>query len=88
MRDVFYTGKFRKDFKAAIKRGLNMSLIQSVMKDIENEVSLDPKYKDHLLSGNYIGHSECHIQSDWLLIYLLEPGQVTFVRTGTHADLF
>lgn len=88
MRDAFYTGKFRNDFKAAIKRGYNMSLIQSVMKDIENEVSLDPKYKDHPLSGNYLGHSECHLQPDWLLIYLLESGQVTFVRTGTHADLF
>lgn len=88
MRLAFYSGKFRKDFKLAIKRGLNMALIQSVMKDIENEIPTDPKYKEHPLSGNYTGHLECHIQTDWLLIYLLEPGKVTFVRTGTHSDLF
>lgn len=88
MKAVFYTGKFRKDFKLAIKRGLNMSLIQIVMKDLENRNFLDPKYKEHLLTGNYIGFSECHIQPNWLLIHLREPEQITFVRIGTHADLF
>lgn len=55
MRAVFYTGKFRKDFKLAMKRGLNMPLIQCVMKDIENEIPLGLKYKEHLLAGNYGG---------------------------------
>lgn len=88
MRNVFYTGQFRKDFKLAIKRGLNMSLIQKVMKDIENEIPLDAKYKEHPLSGNYYGNMECHIQPDWLIIYELSDGKVTFVRTGSHSDLF
>ncbi|MDD3404123.1 MAG: type II toxin-antitoxin system mRNA interferase toxin, RelE/StbE family, partial [Hespellia sp.] len=32
----------------------------------------------------------CHIQSDWLLIYLLENDvlTLTLVDTGTHSDLF
>lgn len=88
IRKVFYTNKFRKDFKAAIKRGLNMKLIKKVMKDLENGVLLEPKYKEHPLSGDYIGNMECHIQPDWLLIYALTEDSVTFVRTGTHSDLF
>lgn len=88
MREVFYTGKFRKDFKLAIKRGWNMSLIRSVMKEIENEIPLAPKYKEHPLYGDYIGNMECHIQPDWLLIYSFGEGSVTFVRTGSHSDLF
>lgn len=88
MRNVFYSGKFRKDFKLAIKRGFNMSLIKNVMKDLENGTPLDPKYKEHPLSGDYIGNMECHIQPDWLLVYALEETRVTFIRTGTHSDLF
>jgi len=88
MRNVFYTSKFCKDFKTAIKRNLDMSLIKAVMKDLENGIPLEPKYKEHPLTGNYIGHLECHIQPDWLLIYQLEGNDLTFVRTGTHSDLF
>jgi mRNA interferase YafQ len=53
--------------------------------------------RPHLLSGNYSGFWECHIKPDWLLIYQFseetnENGEViefvTFVRTGTHSDLF
>lgn len=88
MRNVFYTSKFRKDFKTAIKRQLDMSLIKAVMRDLENGIPLEPKYQEHPLTGNYIGHLECHIQSDWLLIYQVEGNDLTFVRTGTHSDLF
>lgn len=88
IREVFYTGKFRKDFKLAIKRGLDMELIRKVMKDLENGISLDPKYKEHPLSGDYAGNLECHIQPDWLMVYMLDETSVTFVRTGSHSDLF
>ena len=51
---------------------------------------LEEKYKDHELKGKYQGFRECHIQPDWLLIYLIEEGilTLTLVDTGTHADLF
>ncbi len=54
------------------------------------KIPLDEKYKDHPLSGNYKGYRECHIQPDWLLIYLIEDDilTLTLVDTGTHADLF
>ena len=43
-----------------------------------------------MLSGNWVGHWECHIHSDWLLIYKLtdEVMVLTLVCTGTHSDLF
>ena len=87
MRNVFYTGEFRRDFKLAIKRGLDMSQIQKVMKDIEEEIPLDPKYKEHSLSGNYYGNMECHIQPDWLLVYELSDERVIFVRTSKIGNL-
>jgi len=46
------------------------------------------KYRDHALKGNYIGRRECHISSDWLLIYRVDGNELYLDRTGTHADLF
>ena len=58
------------------------------MSKIVNEEVLDVKYKRHRLLGNYKGRWECHIEPDWLLIYLENPEEVIFERTGSHSDLF
>jgi len=52
MREVYYSSSFRKDFKLAVKRGLNMSLIRKVMEKLENEIPLDETYKNHALTGS------------------------------------
>jgi len=58
------------------------------MIQLANELKLDFKHRDHPLIGNYKGFRECHIESDWLLVYKVTDEEIIFVRTGTHADLF
>jgi mRNA interferase YafQ len=84
------TSKFKKEYKLAIKRGLDISLLQAVIRDLATGEPLDAKYKDHELSGNFTGHRECHIQSNWLLVYYKSEDilVLTLVRTGTHSDIF
>lgn len=67
-----------------------MKLLRNIVDILAAEQPLDPKYKDHALSGDYIGQRECHIQSDWLLIYKVERGELrlTLTRTGSHSILF
>ncbi len=88
--NVKYTSRFKKGLKLAVKRGLDVSLLENVVVKIQNRVPLDEKYRDHALSGEYAGYRECHVQPDWLLIYLIEDDilTLTLVETGTHADLF
>ncbi len=87
---VKYTSRFKKGLRLAVKRGLDISLLEDIVEKIKTKIPLDAKYKDHSLIGNYKGYRECHIQSDWLLIYLIEDDilTLTLVDTGTHADLF
>lgn len=59
------TGKFRKSLKLAKKRGLDISLVESIVTKLQNDISLEDKYKDHELKGRYQGFRECHIQPDW-----------------------
>ena len=88
MLDIRYSSKFKKDYKNIIKRGYNPQLLQDVLILLSNEQPLPPKYKDHNLLGNYEGHRECHITSDWLLIYKQTDDELRLNRTGSHADLF
>jgi mRNA interferase YafQ len=84
------TSKFRKDYKRMKSQGRNMALLQEVIDTLLEEKPLDAKHRDHPLSGNYIGFRECHVLSDWLLIYAINHDQLllTASRTGTHSDLF
>lgn len=88
--ELIMTGKFRKSLKLAKKRGLDISLLENIVTKLQNDISLEDKYKDHELKGRYQGFRECHIQPDWLLMYLKEENilTLTLVDTGTHADLF
>lgn len=88
--ELVLTGKFKKGLKLAKKRGLNIKLLDDIVEKLLHGIPLEEKYRDHELKGKYKGFRECHIQPDWLLIYLLENDilTLTLVDTGTHADLF
>ena len=87
---LILSGRFKRSLKLARKRRLNIDLLDSVVERLINGIPLENKYKDHALSGNFKGFRECHIQPDWLLIYLIEDDilTLTLVDAGTHADLF
>lgn len=84
------SGRFKKSLKLARKRGLDINLLDSIVEKLLRGIPLEDKHKDHALSGKYKDYRECHIQPDWLLIYLIEDDvlTLTLVDTGTHADLF
>jgi mRNA interferase YafQ len=83
-----YTKQFERDAKRMKKRGKNIEKLKIIIRSLVAEESLDEIHRDHKLIGNWKGRRECHIESDWLLIYLVESGRIVFERTGTHSDLF
>lgn len=83
-----YTKQFERDAKRMKKRGKNLEKLKIIIRSLVAEEPLDGIHRDHKLIGNWKGRRECHIESDWMLIYLVEPDRVVFERTGTHADLF
>lgn len=90
MLKVRFSAKFKKDFKIIVKRGYDTSLFEEVVMMLREEKQLPEKYSDHALKGEYLGHRECHITPDWLLIYKVEDDMITLslTRTGSHSDLF
>ena len=89
-RDIVWTTQFKRDYKLALKRGFDINLLDDIIRALSRGEVLPEKNRDHTLSGNWAGHRECHIQSDWLLVYRIDDDVLvlTLVRTGTHSDLF
>lgn len=90
MYSIEYSGQFKKSFKLCKKRGYPLELLQEVISILAEKGELPSKYKPHILSGNYAGIWECHIKSDWLLLWKQNNERLTllFLETGTHSDLF
>lgn len=88
MYDLKYVGKFKKDLKTCQKRGYNLQLLKDVVNTLRIPESLEVKNKPHDLKGDYRDFKECHITSDWLLIYRYSGEYLELSRTGTHSDLF
>lgn len=71
-RSIVWTNQFKKDYKLSIKRGLDIELLDNAIRILANGNPLPAEYKDHSLLGNWKGHREYHIQTDWLLVYRIE----------------
>lgn len=90
---VKWSTRFKKDYKLAMKRGYDIGLLDDVIRLIakgDQQQRLMEDYDDHELSGDWKGHRELHVLSDWLLVYYLEENVLvlTLSRTGTHNDIF
>lgn len=89
-REIVWTTQFKRDYRLAMKRHLRIDLLDDVIRMLSRGELLPEKYRDHALTGNWIGYRECHLLPDWLLVYRVEDDilVLTLVRTGTHSDLF
>ena len=88
MYSLDHTTRFKKDLKIIIKRGYDISLLNTVVEELLKGNPLPSHNRDHALTGNWKNHRECHITPDWLLIYRIEKDVLvlTLTRTGTHSD--
>lgn len=87
--EILRTTQFKKDYKTAVKRGYDILPFKKVIAMLAAGQQLEPKYRDHSLSGNYAGDRECHVKTDWLLVYKITESALvlTLYRTGSHSDI-
>jgi mRNA interferase YafQ len=88
VKNIFETIQFRKDIKRVKKQGKNLEKLKSIVRRLAAGEALDPRYRDHPLTGLLRGSRDCHIEPDWLLIYRIDPASLFLERTGSHSELF
>lgn len=88
--DIRITNSCKRDIKKAEKQGKNINLLFEVVDLLSEGKTLEPKFKDHKLVGQYEGKRECHIEPDFLLIYEIKLSEIVLylVRVGSHSELF
>ena len=85
---LFRTNSFKKAFK---KLSINtQDLVLDVVTKLAQRESLEVKYKDHQLTGNFKGCRECHVKPDLLLVYRINETvlELVLVEVGSHSQLF
>jgi len=86
--NILYTTQFKKDYKRVKKQNKNLDKLKDIVNILVAGQKLDPKYRDHQLAGQWSGHRDCHIEPDWVLIYMIKDNELHLERTGSHAELF
>ena len=85
---IKYTSQFKKDYKRLKKQRKDLTKLQALIGKLVKRETLEPKYKDHGLTGTLKGYRDCHIEPDWLIIYKISHDILILERTGSHSELF
>lgn len=88
MREVAYTGQFKRDYKKRSRDEGVVDLIERTIEVLAAGEPLEANFRDHPLKGGYAGCRECHLKPDLLLIYVLTREELRMVRLGSHSELF
>lgn len=81
------TTAFERDLKRVGKQGKDLDKLENVVTLLQERLRLPARCRPHPLRGNWIGHWDCHIEPDWLLLYRATDAELILVRTGSHAEL-
>lgn len=89
MKVLRYSSQYKKDFKKYRNKPQKLEKLLDVFRLLENEVELPAELKAHKLTRQYKGCMECHIEGDFLLIWIDENSQfIDIIRLGSHSELF
>jgi len=89
MKQLKPSSQYKRDYKRIRNNPNKVEKLNQILKILANEEPIPQENNPHMLSGNYKGYMECHIESDFLLIWF-DPNtdQIDLVRLGSHSDLF
>ncbi|MCC5833797.1 MAG: type II toxin-antitoxin system YafQ family toxin [Opitutales bacterium] len=85
---ITQTSQYKKDFKKQLKRGKDPEKLFSFLEILVEGKEIPDSYKDHPLRGRWAERRDCHLEPDWILIYLPKAEEIILERTGSHSDLF
>jgi len=92
LRTIERSSAFKRDYKRETKGRYRTTLsdeLKLVLLALVNDQTLDAKFRDHDLTGDWTGYRECHVKPDLLLIYRKsEPDLLRLARLGSHSELF
>ncbi len=89
MKNLRFSSQFKKDAKRFRNQPKKMEKVATILQMLRDEMPIPERYNPHMLTGNYKGCMECHVEGDFLLIWVDEAeNQIGVLRLGSHSELF
>jgi len=93
MRTIERSTAFKRDYKREAKGGRYRATLDAdlmpVLAALADDKPLEPRHRDHDLSGDWAGYRDCHIKPDLVLIYRKPVANtLRLARLGSHSELF
>lgn len=89
MKELKITTQFKKDLKRYQNKLVVLAKLEAILGLLQNEEAIPAINRPHVLTGNFAGYWECHVENDTLLIWWdKERDIIKLVRFGTHSELF
>lgn len=89
MKQLKKSGQFKKDLKRYLHKPSKLLALKTVTTSLEQYGFVPPEYSPHKLHGIYEGCMECHVEDDFLLIWIDETTNIIrLLRLGTHHEIF
>ena len=89
MKTLRFSSQFKKDAKRFRNQPIKMAKVLEILQMLRDDIPIPKQFKPHLLTGEYKGCMECHIENDFLLIWIDElQNQIGVLRLGSHSELF
>ena len=89
MKKLKPSTQYKKDVKRILNNPRKLKALQEIVDKLKYEIPIPAKNKPHMLTGNYAGYMECHIEGDFLLIWFdPDTDQIDLIRLGSHSELF
>lgn len=85
-----------KSFKKDVERDKNsghhsqkdFDTLKTIISTLQNQESIDPKYKRHPLKGKMSGLESIHLRNDWLLIFKVDANFLHLIMLGKHTQVY
>lgn len=89
MKILRFSSQYKKDAKRYRNQPKKMELVANILRMLRDEIPVPKEYNPHMLKGDYKGCMECHIEGDFLLIWIDEmDNTIGVLRLGSHSELF
>lgn len=89
MKKLHVTTQYKKDYKRFRNNPSKVRKLMAILNMLQAEIPIPAEYYPHMLTGNFAGYMECHIEGDFLLIWFdREADMIDLVRLGSHSELF
>lgn len=89
MKILRSSSQYKRDAKRFRNQPKKMEKVAEILRRLRDEIPIPPEYSPHMLKGEYKGCMECHVEGDFLLIWIDETEkQIGVLRLGSHSELF